>query len=79
MEAAKTWKEILDFVADVTPYLTTGALLWRIIDKVAEYSSAGREAKLRDIAKEEMKPLADMLSTQIKDLSAAIWALQNKK
>jgi len=78
MEAARTWGEILDFIKDITPYLTTGAILWKIIDKVFAYYSAERDAQLRLIVKDEMEPQIDNLSNKIEDLSKAIWALKNK-
>lgn len=78
MESTKTWSEILDFIKDVTPYLTTGAILWKIVDKIFAYYSAEREAQLRSIVKDEMRPEINNLSDKIEQLSEAIWALKNK-
>lgn len=78
MESTRTWSEILDFIKDVTPYLTTGAILWKIVDKVFAYYSAEREAQLRSIVKDEMRPEINNLSEKIEQLSEAIWALKNK-
>lgn len=78
MEATKTWSEILDFIKDITPWLTTGAILWKVIDKVFSYYSAEREAQLRLIVKDEIRPEIDNLSKKISELSEAIWALKNK-
>ena len=79
MESSKTWGEILDFVKDITPWLTTGAILWKGIDKIFAYWSAAREEQLRGIVQEEMKPEISNLSDKIQLLSEAIWALKNKK
>lgn len=78
MEQTRTWKEILDFVADITPYLSVTALLYKLIDKVSSYYSAQQDAKLREIVKDEMEPQISNLSDKIEDLSKAIWALKNK-
>lgn len=78
MEQTRTWKEILDFIADITPYLSVTALLYKLIDKVAGIYASQQETKLRDIAKDEIRPEINALSKQIKDLSEAIWALKNK-
>jgi hypothetical protein len=79
MESSKTWGEILDFIKDVTPWLTTGAILWKGIDKVFAYWSAARAEQLKEIVHEEMKPEINNLSKKIELLSDAIWALKNQK
>lgn len=76
MDNTRTWSEILDFVKDITPYITTGALMWKLIDKIASYYSAQQDNRLRDIVQDEMKPEINNLSKKIEALSEAIWELK---
>lgn len=78
MEQTKTWKEILDFVADITPYLSVTALLYKLIDKVAGIYASQQQEKLEGIVDRKMKPEINNLSDKIEALSEAIWALKNK-
>jgi len=79
MEASKTWGDVLDLIEKVTPWLTTGAILWKVIDKIAAYWSDKRKSELEGIVDKKMKPHIDNLSEKIENLSDAIWALKNKK
>lgn len=76
---ATGWQDVLKTITDVTPWLVIGSLIWKGIDKVFQYFSEARDAELRKIVHEEMKPQIDNLSDKIEDLSKAIWNMTNKK
>ena len=72
------WTEIWVFVKDNTLQAGIFTLVWKGIDKTFKYFSESRDAELRRIVKEEVKPDITNLTTAIDELREAIWELKKK-
>lgn len=70
--------ELWDFVKNNTVQAGVFTLIWKGIDKVFKYFSEARDAELRKIVKEEVKPDITNLTTAIDELREAIWELKKK-
>jgi len=60
-EPQQWWKPFIDWLTDNTVVLGSFAVVWRGIDKTFKYLSEGRDARTKQIVKDEIEPLNDKI------------------
>lgn len=66
------WENIYDLGKVLAPWATVGVVCHQLINKVFKYFSDSRDAELREIVKQEVKPELERLENKIDKLSRAI-------
>lgn len=60
-EPHQWWKPFIDWLTDNTVILGSFAVVWRGIDKAFKYLSEGRDARTKQIVKDEISPLNEKI------------------
>lgn len=55
------WQTLLLWIKDNTLQFMIFALIWKGIDKVFKFASESRDERIKNIVKEQMKPLEDKI------------------